>query len=265
MSYGDEIMASGHALAKHRETGQRVRIADKAGRPRWSELWAGLPWIVQPGEAGEGAVMLKNGPQCRPYIRYPFSRERGCTYSGWRARDHVGEIRFTDGELVRAETLAQPLGRFVLIEPHVPPQSNPNKQWGLALWQALADILTAHGHRVAQFSFPGAPLLKSAAAIEAGSFRVAAAVLKHASGLVLPEGGLHHAAGVQRLPAVVLFGGAVDVNATGYPWHRNLADDGPGSPCGAWSPCRHCASIWARLTPQSVAAEVTEEIEARHG
>jgi len=79
MSYGDEIMASGHALAKHRETGQRVRIADKAGRPRWSELWAGLPWIVQPGEAGEGAVMLKNGPQCRPYIRYPFSRERGCT------------------------------------------------------------------------------------------------------------------------------------------------------------------------------------------
>lgn len=253
MSYGDEIMASGHALALHRETGKRVRILDKAGRHRWSELWTGLPWIVQPGEGAKDAVTLKNGPQCRPYISYPFSRETGCTYSGWRARDHVGALRFTAAEDTRAALLSRDLGRFVLIEPNVAAQSNPNKQWGRARWQALAEILKARGLNVAQFAYPGASLLRGTLTVDAGSFRTAAALLPLAHGLVLPEGGLHHAAGVLSLRAVVLFGGAVDVEATGYPCHVNLTDDGPGSPCGAWRPCGHCAAAWARLAPETVA------------
>jgi len=57
---------------------------------------------------------------------------------------------------------------------------------------------------------------------------------------------------VSLVVVIVLFGGAVDENAMGYPWHENVVDRGTGSPCGKWEPCEHCAAIWERLTPQTV-------------
>ncbi|MDZ4382808.1 MAG: hypothetical protein U0942_15865 [Parvibaculum sp.] len=255
MSYGDELMASGHALSEHERTGLKVVITDRSGRARWDDLWAGLPWIVQPGEPAAGAARVTNGPQCRPYIRYPFTRDTGCTFSGWRARDHVGALSLTAAELAAGRAVRDRLGHFTLVEPHVPAQSNPNKQWGWARWQVLADLLRASGRRVAQFSLPGVALLNGVEPIDTASFREGAAVLTFADEAVLPEGGMHHAAAVLRHPrTVVLFGGAVDPEATGYPWQVNLADAGKSSPCGKWRPCRHCAEVWARLDPAAVMA-----------
>jgi ADP-heptose:LPS heptosyltransferase len=254
MSFGDEIMASGHALSVHRQTGGRVVIVGRNGRARWSDLWNGLPWIVQPDENRSGAAAIQNGPQCRPYIAYPFSREIGCRYSGWRAQDHVGEIRFTPEETDFAARVTSDIEGFVLIEPGVPEQSNPNKQWGRAKWQALTDILRDQGRIVVQVGAPGTDTMTGAKLIETPSFRYGAAILALAGHAILPEGGLHHAAGALRRPAIVLFGGAVDVAATGYPWHTNVVDNGSHSPCGAWSPCDHCADVWAKLTPEHVAS-----------
>jgi hypothetical protein len=259
MSFGDEIMASGHALAVHRETGGRVVIVGRNGRPRWSDLWAGLPWIVQQDEQDGGAAALQNGPQCRPYISYPFNREIGCRYSGWRAKDNVGEIRFTAEETTYAAHATADIDGFILIEPGVPAQSNPNKQWGRAKWQGLADILQSQGRIVVQVGQRGTDTLNGVKLLETPSFRHGAAILARAGHAVLPEGGLHHAAGALHLPAVVLFGGAVDVDATGYPWHINVVDDGALSPCGAWSPCDHCADVWAKLTPEHVASLVPHQ------
>jgi hypothetical protein len=259
MSFGDEIMASGHALSVHRKSGGRIVIVGLDGEPRWSDLWAGLPWIVQPGETRAGASAVQNGPQCRPYIAYPFNRDIGCRYSGWRARDHLGEIRFTAEETGFAARATAGLEGFILIEPGVPAQSNPNKQWGRAKWQALADILTGEGRIVVQVGAPGTDTLAGVKLVETPSFRHGAAVLARAAHSILPEGGLHHAAGALHLPAVVLFGGAVDVEATGYPWHTNVVDDGPLSPCGAWSPCDHCADVWAKLSPEHVAGLLPQQ------
>lgn len=257
MSYGDEIMASGHAFSTHIRTGRRVRIHGRDGGQRWSDLWNGLDWIAAPEDPDDSTVSIDNGPGCRPYIAYPFTREDGCRYSGWRVRDHIGALNLTADEARFAAAAVGSGGRpIVLLEPNLAPEANPNKQWGWSRWQDLADRLAAnHGFELVQVGPAGTPTLGGVRLIETPTFRQGAAVIERVTLSVLPEGGLHHAAGVLRRRAVVLFGGAVDVQATGYPWHRNLVDDGPESPCGAWTPCSHCDAAWARLMPEKVAAE----------
>lgn len=244
-------MASGQARSAFNETGKRVRIVGKNGRPRVNDLWRGLPWIVNDAtERGDFATVV-NGPQARPYIRYPFTRALGCTYSGWRARDHVGAIHLFAPELAHAEAWTRGRPPFIVLEPNLAPMSNPNKQWGVDRWQALADILSKRGFLPVQLGPRGTPILRNVLHFETPTFRDAAAILARASAAILPEGALHHAAAALGVRAVVLFGGAVDVNATGYPLHRNIAT---APACGRWLPCSHCASTWAAIKPAAVAA-----------
>jgi hypothetical protein len=254
MGIGDEIMASGHALAEHKRTGKRVKILDYHGRPRFDVMWHGLSWIAQPHETGDFAT-IHNGPQCRPYIDYPFSRDRGQRWTKWRARDHLGAIALTGAEAQFGRDATRGLGdRFFVVEPNIDPKSNPNKQWGAVNWAELVELMDADGLAVVQMGAAPAHLVPGATWIATRSFRQAAAVLARAAGSVLPEGGLHHAAAVLGVPAVVLFGGHIGPETTGYDGHVNLADHGPGSPCGRWQPCRHCHDVWQRLAPAEVYA-----------
>lgn len=256
MGYGDEIMASGQALAEHKRTGKRVKILGVDGRPRFDLLWHGLPWIAQPHETGD-FVTVRNGPQCRPYIEYPFGRDIGQRWTKWRARDHLGAIALTGAERAFAQGAVGRLGRFFVIEPSLDPKGNPNKQWGAANWAELAGLMVAGGLKVVQMGAQEpAQLAPGVTYVATRSFRQAASVLARAAGAVLPEGGLHHAAAVLGVPAVVLFGGHIDPMTTGYDGHVNLADQGAGSPCGRWRPCRHCADAWLRLAPAEVYAAV---------
>ena len=244
-------MASGHARAVHERTGKRVMIVDYYKRPRWHEIWAGLPWIAGPKERGDFEI-LQNGPQCRPYIAYPFSRQSGQRNTTWRARDHIGAIALTDAEKTQAEKLTTGFGPFVVLEPAVALKANPNKQWGEEKWQALADLMLSEGYMPVQMTWPDATPLRNVVYVEAKGFRLAAAVLARARAAVLPEGGLHHAAAALGIPAVVLFGGVISPEVTGYETHINLHDTGKGSPCGMWMPCGHCKQIWAGLQPETV-------------
>lgn len=251
MGLGDELMASGHARVVHEQTGKRVMILDFYRRPRWSEMWEGLPWIARPKERGDFAL-IQNGPQCRPYIEYPFSIPLGQRWTDWRARDHLGAIAFTHEEKQFARSVTAGLAPFVVIEPNLATKANPNKQWGARNWQDLADRMVTAGLSPVQFIWGGPVTLRRVKTIKTPNFRMGAAVLSHASAAILPEGGLHHAAAVLGIPAVVLFGGAVSPETTGYPSHINLADEGVGSPCGSWKPCKHCRRVWSRLQPQTV-------------
>lgn len=254
MGIGDEIMASGHALAEHKRTGKRIKILGLDGRPRYDVMWHGLAWIAQPHERGDFATIV-NGPQCRPYIEYPFGRDIGQRWTGWRARDHLGAIVLTGAEQQFARTALQGRRRFFVIEPGLDPKGNPNKQWGAANWAELAALMRAGGLDLVQMGpQPPASLAPGVTYVRTRSFRQAASVLARAAGSVLPEGGLHHAAAVLGVPAVVLFGGYIDPEVTGYDGHINLADRGAGSPCGRWRPCRHCADAWRAIAPADVYA-----------
>ena len=254
-------MASGQALAEHKRTGRRVQILDKYNRPRWSEMWSGLNWIARPREGGDLAT-IRNGPGCRPYLKYPWFRQTRQRFSQWRARDHVGAIALTDGEKAFADRALRAVGPFILIEAGAKP-SAPNKQWGFDKWQALLDILEVKGHTMLQIGQGGKLPLKGVAHIVTPTFREGAAILSRATAAVLPEGGLHHAAAVLNVPAVVLFGGRIAPQSTGYDNHVNLADYGPMSPCGARKYCPHCAEVWRALQPEAAASALLVMLNER--
>lgn len=248
MSYGDEIMASGQAWNEHKRAGARVHILDKRGRPRWSDLWRGLDYIAHPNDPAGGRVV--NGPGCRPYVEYPFTRAGGQKFTAWRARDNRGKIALSLEERSYVAERIRPDARFVLIEPDIAADGNPNKQWGRERWAALAGMM--RDLVFVQALAPGRAPMPGVIVIPTPTFRHAAAVLARAVLAVLPEGGLHHAAAALGVPAVVLFGGAVPPETTGYPEHMNIAASGPA--CGRWLPCSHCAEYWASLSPSTVAS-----------
>jgi hypothetical protein len=225
MGMGDELMAAGHAARVSREAGGApVNILDRFGRVRFHELWEGLDFI-KPVRV-PGAIEISNGPGCRPYIRYPFTIETGQTFTGWRARDNRPVI---SPHLVGARRD----GGFVYIEPTIKPLANVNKQW--RGYQALVDSLPdvtfvqcgeaehkAHALRGKNVRFE-----------VTDRYLEAVARLNEAALYVGAEGGMHHAAAALNVPAVVIFGGAPSIEATGT---RTTRTSEPTRRAGAGSP-----------------------------
>lgn len=253
MSYGDEIMAAGQAAALAARVGRPVAIVGADGRPRRSEVWDGNP-AIDPASP----VTLVNGPRARPYLM-SLSRDAGAVFTDWRARDEPGRLYLTADEMAYGSALRERLGPYVVVEPGLARNANPNKQWGRDRWQALARRVTSP--RLVQLSEGHTPDLYWAEPVRPATFRLACAVLAHAAGAVLPEGGLHHAAAALGVPAVVIFGGHTSPETTGYPAHVNLYPDLPGSPCGQWRPCEHCRRAMAAITVDAVAAALERILE----
>jgi ADP-heptose:LPS heptosyltransferase len=66
-----------------------------------------------------------------------------------------------------------------------------------------------------------------------------------------PEGGLHHGAAAVGIPAVVLFGGFIPPQVTGYKTHVNLTG-GADFFCGSLQACKHCAEAMERIKSKHV-------------
>lgn len=253
MGMGDELMAAGQAQRVYdADPSRRVAICDAAGRPRWHELWEGNPIIATPAQvaAGEPVHRIRNAIGCRPYIRYPFTHQTGWTFTDWRASDHVGRLYLTEAELSDGRALAASIGPFVVVEPSPIKTSNANKAWGFDRFRTL--VTACPEVRFVQLQHPEAIHLPGVTVVSVRTFRQACGVLAAAAAYVGPEGGLHHACAVLGAPAVVIFGGCCSVSTTGYPQHVNIADDGPGTPCGRWLRCSHCEAAMARITVDRV-------------
>lgn len=251
MGWGDELMAAGHAARISRETGRKVAILDRDRQARIHELWEGLPFISP--VKGEGIVGIFNASGCRPYIEYPFTIEGGQRFTGWRARDHRPVI-------ARAVAGERDNQGFVLIEPTLKAVSNPNKRW--RRWQEVVDGLPLVSFvQCGPAEFAGTGSLLRGRNVEfrqTAHFMDAVRVLNKAALYLGPEGGMHHAAAALDVPAVVLFGGAPSVMATGYPDHTNFGGD---APCGTWVPCEHCAQIMNAITPEAVIQAVKDHLQ----
>lgn len=262
MGIGDEILASGNAKTLFAaDPTRRVMILDVKGNPRWpllpgsaASIWDGLGWIAHPVRDRHATDIqtMVDGPRCRPYIDYVkgFTRATGINFKmDYRARDNIGAIQLKDAEMKFAVDSARSLGPFVILEPAVKGEANPNKQWGRVRWQGLADLLKREGFTAIQIGPAGTPRLHGVALAVTPTFRHGAALMKFSRWNFLPDGGLHHACAALGLPATVLWGGANDPAVLGYPTHENIFT---GPMCGKWTPCRHCQSIWAKLTPAEV-------------
>jgi hypothetical protein len=171
-----------------------------------------------------------------------------------------GEIYFHHNEQQFAKSLRP---GFVLIEPNVPWYKSvaPNKDWGAKNYQAVADKLRMAGYQVAQPSY-GKVRIRDARVISTTSFRHAAIAMSRASLYIGPEGGLHHAAAATKLTegdnqvlsdgtkAVVLFGGFIPPQVTGYDTHVNLT--GGAEACGSLVKCEHCRKAMANISVEEV-------------
>ncbi|WP_315833906.1 glycosyltransferase family 9 protein [Bradyrhizobium prioriisuperbiae] len=237
--------------------GKRVAFGD--GRQiLWDhhspQIFRGNPNIAAPGS--EGAADLEWVQFYKGHRIY--NRREGDRWV-WNAefRPVPGEVFFSDDEFEFADRQGRD---FVLIEPGVPQNKSvaPNKQWSSFRYSSVAELLKRSGRDVRQFQYPGASLVRDVARIKAPSFRHALAVLRNASLYIGPEGGLHHGSAAVNIPAVVLFGGFIPPQVTGYPTHTNLT--GGATACGSLKRCAHCIRAMEKISVDDVVSAARKRL-----
>jgi ADP-heptose:LPS heptosyltransferase len=260
MGVGDEIVAVGQAQRLYdADPSTRIAIVDIDGRPRWHPIWDGNPIVAMPADvaAGEPVRRVTNGPNARPYIVYPFTKESGWTFNKqFRCRDHIARLYLTDAERQRGIDARARYGPYVLIEPFT---KHDNFRWSLAQWNRL--VAACPDLTFVQHTHDDSPLVNGAYAEEA-TFREACGLIASCDVYVRSESGLCHAAAALGARQVTLFGGCMDWTVMGgYPGQTMLVDNQDGSPCGAWLPCDHCRAAMERIRVEDVIRALRRSLE----
>jgi hypothetical protein len=223
-------------------------------------------------------VMFAGNPNIAPpngtNINVPFELEWIPFYKGNRLYNrHLPgrwewnyEFRCIPGEVFLTEQEKR-FARLAGKEPYIVMEPNPsakspvaNKRWPFDRYEAVAKKLWDEGFTVVQLNYPGARMLKTAHTIPCPSFRHGMAILAGARLYIGGEGGMHHAAAAVGVGGVVLFGGFVPPQVTGYAIHANLTGLEPGAEaCGSFNPCEHCRIAMDRIAVE----EVVEHAMAR--
>lgn len=259
MGLGDQLIATGLARGAA-VRGKRIAFGD--GRQIiWSagaeEVFKDNPNIARPGTQQSADVEWfeyykgKRGYNSQAGDRWVWNM-------AWRCKP--GEMFFDAAELEWGARLGQ---GFVLIEPNVPAQKSvaPNKQWPTERYQLVADRLRMHGLRVVQPLYAGGKFsLQRVERVQTTSFRDALAVLSNAALYIGCEGGLHHGAAAVGTKAVVLFGGFIPPQVTGYDAHANLT--GGAEACGSLKACPHCAAAMDKISADEVHAAAMGQLRA---
>lgn len=258
MGYGDEIMGSGVARVNWEKFGLRTAFGNRQ-KVIWSpcahHIYQNNPKVIGPNERYSAKDKFI---WCEHYVGNRLYAANISGFWKWRYdfKPDVGEIFFTD--LERDFSHKHKSG-FIVIEPNVKSVS-PNKQWLWERYQEVADCLLARGFQVVQFS--GQKYLHRVERIATPSFRMAMSFLSKARLFIGPEGGLHHAAAIFRIPAVVIFGGFIHPKLTGYEYQASLFSGGDAA-CGTIRrPCAHCVQSMDEITTEQVIHAAEEQMNA---
>lgn len=240
-------MSMGEAKRLHTQTRQPVMIVGRDGRPIRSDLFTGVPYLIQrPPRHGGAYQRLRNGPGIRPYVGAKLP-DRWT----WLAYKPIpADIVFTPEELAFAE----PYRGKVMVEPHTKPNSHSNKAWLAIYWQ---QFVLSRAAEFVQCGAPGTRFLQGVTPVVTATFRQALAVLSVSRAYVGTEGGLHHGAAAVGTPAVVIFGRFISPAVTGYDNHRNIfrgTDLGNGNRVD----CEECRRAMASITPTEVLGHLKE-------
>jgi hypothetical protein len=226
-----------------------VAIVDASGRLRHNDVWAGNKQIATSFRTAKSRLL--NCPNFRPYIANKSTAR-------WFWKPFVptpADIFLTPTE---DEFGRQHAGK-IIVEPNVKSIGHTNKAWIWERWQQLVDIRPG---QFLQIGWGDVRRLRGVDFVPTHAFRLAAAVMKHSRAYVGPEGGLHHVAAAVGTPAVVLFGGFISPNITGYASHRNIFTGGKA--CGLRVDCPHCREAMAAITVDMVGQQLIEALnEAR--
>lgn len=238
-------MCSGAARKLSRGGKTPVMIVGGDGRPRWHELWNGLPYIVK-RSYGKPVLRMVNGGGIRPYIAKK-TPERWV----WKPYKPIpAEIVFTKAELAFAE----PFRGMVMIEPNVKNIGHLNKQWLVPRW---LEVSKTRSDFVQCVSSPEQALPPHVLKVVTPTFRHACAVLSVAKAFVGTEGGLMHGAAAVGTPAVILWSEFISPEITGYDSPKIINLRHAGKPCGMRTNCPGCRKSMEAITVD----EVVESLE----
>ncbi len=254
MGLGDQVLGTGLARGAS-VRGKRIAFGD--GKNIIWDHYSDLIFRNNPNITPRNTTSFDNVEWIPFYRGHRIYNTQGDGHWLWNYdfKATPGEIFFAKDELVFAKM--QPRG-FVVIEPNVPGYKSVavNKQWGFDKYNEVTRQLVGKGHTVLQFIHAGSTQrLPTAKHIFTPNFRLALALLQRAALYVGPEGGLHHGAAAVGTLAVVLFGGFIPPQVTGYSTHANLT--GGAEACGSWKPCPHCASAMASIPIEEVMTHAT--------
>lgn len=258
MGFGDNLMASGMARGA-KQRGAKIAFGD-GKRIIWDkhsgEVFKGNSNVALPGaERDAGVEWMPFYKGHRIYNRQDQGRSRWLWNYDFRATP--GELFFNTAEQRNAKRYGS---GFVIIEPNVPHWKTvaPNKDWGFERYQKVADELIFRGLRVVQFRPEKGQTLRGVEVVKTLSYRDAVGIMGRAKLFIGPEGGLHHAAAAMNRKAVVLFGGFIPPEVTGYDGHANLT--GGAEACGNYTPCDHCKQAMAKITVEEVLSAAMERL-----
>lgn len=234
-------MVTGHVREMQRRDPRKVRIVYE--RPRWHEAWENNPRIARPEEQGDFQEYKPRDDYRRPYIADK-------TFARWTWRKYgppPGELYFSHDE----EAFGAHYRNRIIVEPRLKPGASPNKSWGTGYWLEFVRRAASAGIHLSQLGPINKYRLQGVEFILTPTMRHAAAILAYARAAVLQEGGMHHVCAAVATPAVVIFGGYISPEVTGYPSQVNLFTGG-GLGCGMRVPCEHCVRAMAEITPAVV-------------
>lgn len=252
MGYGDEIMGSGLAKgAKAR--GKQIAFGD-GKQIIWSN-WAPVIYKYNPNVAAPGnerATNLEWIPFYKKSRNYnSLTKDRTKWIWNYQFKATPGEFFFESREIETAQKFGS---GFIVIEPNVPWHKSVavNKDWGEANYKQLTKKLASTGLRLVQFHHNKSQrILDGVMRLNFGhDFRQAIAILKRATVYIGPEGGMHHAAAAVGVKAVVIFGGFIPPQVTGYDTHINLT--GGVEACGNINRCEHCKKAMENISVDEV-------------
>ena len=254
--YGDDLIATGLARGA-RARGKRIAFGD-GSRLAWYArspmIFRNNPNIATPGSEFCGDVEWIDYRKGRRI----YNQDGGDRWIwNYDFEPKPGELYFDSHELAWAERFER---GFVVVEPNVEwnKVSARNKDWGRWKYQRVANHLIARKVRVVQFDV-GPAKLDGVEIIKTPDFRYSMAVVKRASLVITSEGGLHHGAAAVGAKAVVIFGGWIPPEATGYSIHVNLTALGPA--CGIYKPCDHCRRAMDLITVDEVISHAERLIQ----
>lgn len=264
MGYGDEIMASYYAKGAAAR-GKRIAIGDgkKIIHHRNAvEIFKNNPNIAPLGSERDKDIEWITHSYRGNRLYNKQLGEKWIWIKGFN--DRPGEIFFDQEELAFGKKAGKD---FIVMEPNVSAfkkEMVANKRWSKERYNEVCNLLVKAGHEVVQFNYPPpygpGDRLQQARQIKTESFRHALSILSRAKLFIGPEGGLHHGAAALGIRAVVIFGGFISPDVTGYSFHTNLYHGGRTA-CGNFYKCEHCQQALDSIRIKDVFNSATEILD----
>lgn len=258
---GDELFATGvaHALAQ-------------AGRPPWVSSAHPAIWQHNPDIRGylphlATKVLLRLFPRHVRNMRYENGDRLDMMHCIGRMAQAAGlppeaatrpYLFLSPEEIAWGESVAK---GAVLIQADAYTAWTSNKNWYLDRFEVVAAACRQYGP-VLQIGNPTpTPPLRDAIDYRGKTaLRQVAALLKAARLFIGTEGGLMHVCRAVDTPGVILFGGYVFPQQTGYPTLTNIATNLPCAPCWKREPCPNNMECMRQISVEQVLQAVAETL-----